>query len=152
MPHHPSPLFHCHQRHQGRGATVAWSRKVSFNQFRYDSNKTISKGNSLNDYWWGNASPLTFILARLTAKPYQFVDGNGGLLDLVNPRPVVPMPVMLLGAPMLCPLPVVPECHRSCLYASPRAGLRALMRLPKVLVLIHSTLPLLAQENTQECC
>ncbi len=59
---------------------------------------------------------------------------------------------MLLGAPMLCPLPVVPECHRSLLYASPRAGLRVLMRLPKVLLFIHPTLPFFAQENTQECC
>ena len=30
------------------------------------------------------------------------------------------MPIMLLGAPMLCPFPVVPECHLSCLYSSPR--------------------------------
>jgi len=55
------------------------------------------------------------------------------------------MPAKHLDIPQLCPLHTVPECHRSRLYASPRAGLRALIRFPSVLPPIHSTHPFLEQ-------
>ena len=54
------------------------------------------------------------------------------------------------GSPQLCPLPVVPDCQRSLLYASPRAGFNVLIKFPSVLPPMHSTLPFLAQLNTQE--
>jgi hypothetical protein len=55
------------------------------------------------------------------------------------------MPIILLGAPMLCRFPVAPECHLSRLYASPRAGFMALIRFPSVFPFVHWTLPILGQ-------
>ena len=46
------------------------------------------------------------------------------------------MPITLCGDLQLCPI-VVPECHLSCLYASPRAGLRALIKLLKFITESH---------------
>jgi len=59
------------------------------------------------------------------------------LLNRLDPEDPVEIPKMLFGALQLCPFPVVPECHLSCLYASPRAGLRALMRLLKFMAEPH---------------
>jgi len=62
-----------------------------------------------------------------------------------QPIELVETPTRCRGTPQLCPLPVVPECQRSRLYASPKAGLRALIRLLKVLPPMHSRRPFLAQ-------
>jgi len=89
--------------------------------------------------------------ARSTGRRYRLVAESGILLDLIDPKDPVEIHPTLSGALQLCPFPVVPECHRSRLYASARAGLRALMRLPKDLPFIHSMLRFLAQKKTQEC-
>ncbi len=90
--------------------------------------------------------------ARSTGKCHQLVAESGALLDLIDPKDPVETPTTPSGALQLCPFPVVPECHRSRLYASARAGLRALMRLLKDLPFIQLTLPFLAQKKIQEFC
>lgn len=77
---------------------------------------------------------------------------SGVLFDLIDLQEPVESPTMHSGARQLCPFPVVPECHLSRLYASPRAGFRALMRLLNVLLFIHSTEPFFLQEKIQEFC
>ena len=75
---------------------------------------------------------------------------SGALLPLPTPKEPLDSAVTPCGALQLCPFPVVPEWYLSCLYASPRAGLRALMRLLKFITESHSADFFLAQENNQE--
>ena len=72
------------------------------------------------------------------------------IFNLPTPEESLDSAVTPCGALQLCPFPVVPEWYLSCLYASPRAGLRALMRLLKFITESHSADFFLAQENNQE--
>ena len=64
-----------------------------------------------------------------------------------NYKSIVEIPTILLGAPQLCPLPVVPECHRSLLYRPPISGFTSAKNLENVVPPVH-----FLQLNTQEFC